>query len=140
MVAQEQLTISLSLLEMLGKMASINLAETLPHGLHSGKLLVGSLGYMMFAALGCHFWRELARKRFNDLSLLWAHQFHTNIQELWLFVGEGMAACSEGCTHYRRADFRTLQPVLKRRPKRQSCETWGRARVKIKRGGDSRDP
>lgn len=97
-------------------MANISVAGTLPHGLHSGKLLVRPLGYTVIAALGCHFWRKLARKRFHDLSLLWA-QFHTDIEELWLLVGEGMAACSEGRTHYRWADFRTLWPFLKRRPK-----------------------
>lgn len=110
------MAISLSLLEMLRKnMANINLAGTLPHGLHSGKVLVRPLGYTMIAALGCHFWRELAKKRFNNLSLLWAHLFHTNSQELWLFIGEGMAVCLED--HYRWAGFRTLQPFLKRKPK-----------------------
>lgn len=67
-------------------MANNNLAGTLINGLHSGKLLVWPLGYTMIAALGCHFWRELAKKLFIDLSLLWAHQFHTDIQEL--FIGE----------------------------------------------------
>lgn len=75
------------------------------------------LGYTMIAALGSHLWRVLAKKKFNELSLLWAHGFHTNIQELWLFVERGWATCLEGCTPYRWADFRTLWPFLKRRPK-----------------------
>ena len=78
-------------MEVLGKnMANLNLAGTLPWVLHSGELLVGPLGDTMNAARGCHFWRESARKRFNDLSLLWAYQSCTKPQELRLFAGEGI--------------------------------------------------
>lgn len=58
-------------------------------GFFTVRSLVGPQGDTMNPVWGCCFWRHLARKRSNDLFLLWPCQSHTKSKELWLLTGQG---------------------------------------------------
>ena len=88
----------------------------------------------MRAAWGCHFWRDLASERFNDLSLLWTHVPHKLSAAVAVCCGrDGALGCCwwptrKVQTRCRWADFRTLQPFAKAKAKKRDLLEMGKGK------------